>query len=54
MINDFGSLGTVEIQTWQKPDFEVFAKVEGSPINTRGADFSDDNAGPLDPTLAIE
>lgn len=54
MIKDFGSLGTVEIQTWQKPDLEVFAKYEGSPYATGGSNFSDDSAGPVEPTLAIE
>ena len=53
MIIDFGSLGEVEIQTWQKPDLEVFAKLEGSTIYGGGA-FSDDGPGPLDPTWAIE
>ncbi len=52
-INDFGSLGTVEIQTWDEPDLEVFAKIYGSPYASGGSDYSDDSGGPrLDPTIS--
>lgn len=59
MTKNFGSLGTVEIETWDQPDVEVFAKYEGSPFATGGSDYSDDSGGSttggyVDPTMAFE
>lgn len=38
----FGSLGSVEIEAWEKPDVEVFAKLENSVNGNSGAPYNDD------------
>ncbi len=54
MKAEFGYLGHVAIELWEKSDLEIFAKLESSHNGCAGPNFSDDGCGAVEPTRSIE
>lgn len=51
----FGSLGSVEVELWEKPDVEIFAKYVNSVNGGGGPTYDDDcNLGPCSAVTFIE